>query len=102
MQFIPYTDIEFSDIQIKWCQIKVFSNNLLFLMLRSRIKEHLENVVREDLLTVFGRKVDLRSLQCSIILHKNGLYNEARKKLAVGLLKILTGQSPILYNCNPL
>jgi hypothetical protein len=68
-------------------------------MLRSRIREHIANLIQEDILSIFGKKVDLESMECSIILQNQ---DEEKRKLAKGLLEILTGQKPSIVRCNPI
>jgi hypothetical protein len=68
-------------------------------MLRSRIREHIANLIQEDILSIFGKKVELGSMECSIILQNQ---DEEKRKLAKGLLEILTGQKPSIVRCNPI
>ena len=68
-------------------------------MLRSRIKEHISCITQEELLSLFGKKVSLQSIECSIFLQSQ---DEEKRKLATGILEILTGQNPFTSKCDPI
>jgi hypothetical protein len=57
------------------------------------------NVTQEEILSLFGKKISLESLECSIILQSQ---DEEKKKLAIGILEIMTGQCPFISKCNPI
>jgi len=68
-------------------------------MLRSRIREHCERVLVEDMLTLFSCTASLRSLECSTVLQGVAqLHNESKYRTAC-ILQILTGQRPAAVNC---
>lgn len=68
-------------------------------MLRSRLQEHFDRVVREDLLTLFGCTASLRSLECSIILQGAAQMSDEAKYRAACILEIITGQRATLSMC---
>ena len=68
-------------------------------MLRSRLQEHFNRVVREDLLTLFGCTATLSSLECSIILQGAAQMSDEAKYRAACILEILTGQRVTLAMC---
>lgn len=68
-------------------------------MLRSRLQEHFERVIREDLLTLFGCTASLRSLECSVLLQGAAQMSDEAKYRAACILEILTGQRPTLKGC---
>lgn len=68
-------------------------------MLRSRLQEHFNRVVRENLLTLFGCTATLSSLECSIILQGAAQMSDEAKYRAACILEILTGQRVTLAMC---
>lgn len=68
-------------------------------MLRSRLQEHFNRVVREDLLSLFGCTASLRSLECSIILQGSSQMSDEAKYRAACILEIMTGQRADLSSC---
>lgn len=68
-------------------------------MLRSRLQEHFNRIVREDLLTLFGCTATLRSLECSIILQGSSQMSDEAKYRAACILEIMTGQRAFLTSC---
>lgn len=69
------------------------------MLLRSRLQEHFERIVREDLLTLFGCTASLRSLECSILLQGTAQMSDETKYRAACVLEILTGQRAHLSTC---
>lgn len=68
-------------------------------MLRSRLQEHFDRIIREDLLTLFGCTASLRSLECSVLLQGAAQMSDEAKYRAACILEILTGQRPALSSC---
>jgi hypothetical protein len=68
-------------------------------ILRSRLQEHFERIVREDLLTLFGCTASLRSLECSVLLQGAAQMSNEAKYRAACILEILTGQRATLQSC---
>lgn len=68
-------------------------------MLRSRLNEHFNRVVREDLLSLFGCTASLKSLEASVILQGTAQMSDEAKYRAGCILEILTGQRPVLEPC---
>lgn len=68
-------------------------------MLRTRLQEHFERVVREDLLTLFNCTASLRSLECSILLQGAAQMSDEAKYRAACILEIMTGQRPTVRGC---
>ncbi len=71
---------------------KIFNKPLDYLMIRSRLLEQYERVIREDMLTLFNRTASIRSLECSVVLHGASMLNSETKYKAACILEILTGQ----------
>lgn len=69
------------------------------MLLRSRLAEHFDRIVREDLLTLFGCTATLRSLECSILLQGATQMSDEAKYRAACILEILTGQRANLTSC---
>lgn len=69
------------------------------MLLRSRLHEHFNRVVREDLLTLFGCTATLKSLEASIILQGTAQMSDEAKYRAACVLEIMTGQRPALQAC---
>lgn len=69
------------------------------MLLRSRLQEHFDRIVREDLLTLFGCTASLRSLECSILLQGAAQMSDEAKYRAACILEILTGQRANLSSC---
>ena len=70
-------------------------------MLRSRLGEFYMNTFREDMIMKFGRVVDLRSLECSVIIPKQYSNKDADRYMASSLLEIISGQKTVSQECNP-
>lgn len=68
-------------------------------MIRSRLQEHCERILRDDLLTLFGCTASLRSIECSILLEGTSQMSEEVKYRAACVMEILTGQRPTLQSC---
>lgn len=69
------------------------------MLLRSRLQEHFNQVVRPDLLTLFGCTATLKSLEASIILQGTAQMSDEAKYRAGCILEILTGQRPTRQSC---
>lgn len=69
-------------------------------MLRSRLQEHFERVVREDMLTLFNCTASLKSLECSMVLQGTAQMSSEVKYRAACILEILTGQRPHATSCS--
>lgn len=69
------------------------------MLLRSRLQEHFDRIIREDLLTLFGCTASLRSLECSILLQGASQMSDEAKYRAACILEILTGQRAHLSSC---
>ena len=69
------------------------------MLLRSRLQEHFNRVVREDLMTLFGCTATLKSLEASIILQGTSQMSDEAKYRAGCILEIMTGQRPTLQAC---
>lgn len=61
-------------------------------MIRNRLLEHYERVMREDMLALFNRTASIRNLECSMVLHGASMLNSETKYRAACILEIVTGQ----------
>lgn len=57
---------------------------------RARLHEYYRRIVREDMLTMFSRTVEIDSLECSVVLP--GTVSDENKYRAACILEIVTGQ----------
>ncbi len=67
---------------------------------RSRLQEYFQRVLREDMLTLFNYTADLKSLECSIVLHGAQSMSEETKYRAASVLELLTGQRVMGKECD--
>ncbi len=68
-------------------------------MLKSRLSEHFERSIKEDLLTLFNCTASLRSMECSMILQGAQQMSDEVKYRAACVLELMTGQRPIVQGC---
>lgn len=61
-------------------------------MIRNRLLEHYERIMREDMLALFNRTAYIRSMECSMVLHGASMLNSETKYRAACILEIVTGQ----------
>lgn len=71
-------------------------------MLRSRLLEFYTNSLRDDMIMKFGRVVELKNLECSMVIPKQYSNKNDDRILAVSLLEVITGQKAVSVDCNPM
>lgn len=68
-------------------------------MIRNRLLEHYERVIREDMLSLFNRTASIKNLECSVVLHGASMLNGETKYRAACILELLTGQRVLGATC---
>lgn len=70
--------------------------------MRSRLLEFYTGTFREEMIMKFGRVIDLKNLECSIVIPKQYSSKDDDKILAACLMEIICGQKAVSVDCNPI